>query len=647
MQGLGEEAGIQQVQDRVLHAAHVLVHWQPAAQGLGVEDAGVVVRGRVAEHVPGRVHERVHGVGVPSRGAAALRAVHLDPRRRRGQGRLALRGELLALEVGRQGDRQLVLRHEHLAAVRAVDHGDRGAPEALTGEQPVAQPVRGGAPAGAALRHDLDGPRDGRGLVQAVELAGVHQDALAGRRDAGDRRVLLAGVQHGPHGQAHGAGEVEVALVVGRHGHDGARAVVGQHVVRGPDRQTFTGQRVHGVAAQEHAALRAVRGLAVDVRDLLQVLAVRLEFGPHVVAGELGGQRRVGRDHHEGRAVQRVRPGGEDRDDGAVLDLEVDVGALGAADPVALHGEHALGPVPGELVHVVQQGVRVLGDAEVPLVQGPLGDLGAATLAAAVHDLLVGEHRLVLGAPVDRGVLPVRQALAVQLLEQPLGPPVVLGVRGVQLTGPVHGDAVPLEGALLRLDVRVGPLGRVGVALDGGVLGRQAEGVPADGVQHVEAALHPVARDDVAHRERLGVPHVQVARRVREHVDHGAGLGAVLARGERPGLLPVPGPAGLHVTERVLRVGGDAGGGRHGAVGGLAHGGSSPHAVGMGRRPSGGADGAGGTAGHPILRRRRPGPAAGPLRDAVPGRAGAFRRSGCRLPDARARRRDRDAPRRG
>ncbi|TQF75693.1 hypothetical protein FLM69_02740 [Micrococcus sp. R8502A1] len=64
----------------------------------------------------------------------------------------------------------------------------------------------------------------------------------------------------------------------------------------------------------------------------------------------------------------------------------------------------------------------------------------------------------------------------------------------------------------------------------------------------------------------------------------------------------------------------------------------------MGRRPSGGADGAGGTAGHPILRRRRPGPAAGPLRDAVPGRARGFRRSGCRLPDARARRRDRGAP---
>ena len=39
-------------------------------------------------------------------------------------------------------------------------------------------------------------------------------------------------------------------------------------------------------------------------------------------------------------------------------------------------------------------------------------------------------------------------------------------------------------------------------------------------MQHVEAALHPVARDDVAERVRLGVTHVQVARGVREHVEH-------------------------------------------------------------------------------------------------------------------------------
>ena len=57
-------------------------------------------------------------------------------------------------------------------------------------------------------------------------------------------------------------------------------------------------------------------------------------------------------------------------------------------------------------------------------------------------------------------------------------------------------------------------------ALDGGVLGGQAEGVPADRVHDVEAALHPVAGEHVAERVRLGVTHVQVAGGVREHVEH-------------------------------------------------------------------------------------------------------------------------------
>ena len=82
---------------------------------------------------------------------------------------------------------------------------------------------------------------------------------------AGHRRVLLAGVQHRTHGQVEGAGEVEVALVMGRNGHDGARAVVGQHVVRGPDGQLLAVERVDGVAAGEDAGLLALGGLALDL----------------------------------------------------------------------------------------------------------------------------------------------------------------------------------------------------------------------------------------------------------------------------------------------------------------------------------------------------------------------------------------------
>ena len=93
----------------------------------------------------------------------------------------------------------------------------------------------------------------------------------------------------------------------------------------------------------------------------------------------------------------------------SVLEREDDARAVGAADPVALHRQHALGPVD-QLVHVVEQPLGVVGDAQEPLRELAQLHLGAAPLAAAVDDLLVGEHRLVLRAPVDRGLAPLGQA---------------------------------------------------------------------------------------------------------------------------------------------------------------------------------------------------------------------------------------------
>ena len=327
-------------------------------------------------------------------------------------------------------------------------------------------------------------------------------------------------------GRSNALREVEVALVVRGHGHDRAGAVVGQHVVGGVDRHLLAVDRVDRDDAEVDAGLRPLGGLPVDVGELAHLLEVGVELGPLLGRAHLGGQRRVGGDDEEGRAVQRVRPGREDGDrrpppsaPGATIRKST-CAPVRAADPVALHRQHALGPVALQRRHVVQQPVGVVGDLEVPLGQVALGDLVAAALAAAVDDLLVGQHGLVVRAPVDRRGLAVGQPPLQEAQEQPLRPAVVLGVAGVQPPAPVEADAEAAERLGLGLDVGVGPLRGVLVALDRRVLRGQPEGVPADRVQHVVAAQHPVARDDVADRERLGVAHVQVAGGVREHVQH-------------------------------------------------------------------------------------------------------------------------------
>ena len=354
-------------------------------------------------------------------------------------------------------------------------------------------------------------------------------------------RIRLTGGDDLDHRQPVGPGEVQVALVVRRHAHHRAGAVVGQHVVGGVDRDPLVVHRVGRVHAQEHTGLGSVGGLPLDLGGQLGLLQVRLELVALTVRDDRGGQLALGRDHEERRAVQGVRAGGEHGHRlGVPVDLEVHVGALGPADPVALHGQHALRPAALQLGHVVQQPLGVLGGLEVPLGQLPLGDDGAAPLAGPVDDLLVGQHGLVVRAPVDVRGLAVGQPALPELQEQPLGPAVVLGIGGVQPPTPVEAQPVPLERGRLGLDVGVRPLRRVGVVLDRRVLGGQPEGVPADRVQHVVALQLQVPGHDVAHHERLGVTHVQVAGRVREHVQHVAPLRrAVVGRHEGLVLGPV------------------------------------------------------------------------------------------------------------
>ena len=80
--------------------------------------------------------------------------------------------------------------------------------------------------------------------------------------------------------------------------------------------------------------------------------------------------------------------------------------------------------------------------------------------------------------------------------------------------------------------VRLVLVDRILTAPDSRVLGGQSEGVPADGVHDVEAALHPVPSDDVTQRVRLGMAHMQVTGGVREHVEHVL-LGALIIGASR------------------------------------------------------------------------------------------------------------------
>ncbi|MGX1093623.1 hypothetical protein RKD47_004304 [Streptomyces albogriseolus] len=262
------------------------------------------------------------------------------------------------------------------------------------------------------------------------------------------------------------------------------------------------------------------------------------------------------------------RVSGRGREDGDVLavDGEVDAGALGAADPVALLQLDRLGPVQG--VQVVQQPVGVGRDAHVPLAQLGLEDGEVAALGAAVGgDLLVGQHGAQARAPVDGRVGGVGQAELAQhvgalglgqlapgagvsrylaltglelrdqlgdragllrvlvvpgvedLQEDPLGPLVVVRVDRGERPALVVAQAQPAQLDLHVLDVGLGGHARVRAGLHRVLLGGQAEGVEAQGVQDVVPGHALEAGVDVGGDVAQRVADVQArARGVGEHV---------------------------------------------------------------------------------------------------------------------------------
>ena len=126
--------------------------------------------------------------------------------------------------------------------------------------------------------------------------------------------AAVGGLHHLLDGQAELGREFVVALVVRRHGHDGAGAVGGQHVVRDPDRCLFAVHRVERVGAGERAGLFLAEIGALEValgaRRVL-VGAYRREL---LGRGDALDERMLGRQHDVGRAEERVGPGGEDLD---------------------------------------------------------------------------------------------------------------------------------------------------------------------------------------------------------------------------------------------------------------------------------------------------------------------------------------------
>ena len=512
------------MQHRVLGAADVLVDVHPAFGATSARPRRVaVVRVEVAQIVPRRFEERVHRVALAARRSAARGHVVLTnvghARQRR-----AFAGDR---HVGGEQHRQSVVGHGHLAALLAVHDRNRRAPIALARHEPIAQAVVDGLArrarrasrrcAIASRARSLDMP------VKSPLAISRPSSTNALRR----RRVDRSAVRRHDHlrdRQPCFLREIEVALVVRGHAHDRAGAVLGQHVVRHPDRHAFVRERIDRVGAGEQPLLLH-QARALEFRFDREAVGERLDRRARASSKRSSSSRST--TGCSGAIAKNVAP--------KSVSTRVVKTSIFASSPSTPNANCApsLRPIqlrcivrvrsgqPVEFVDIVQQAVRVVGDLQEPLREVAALDQVSAAPAPAVDDLLVREHGLVVRAPVDRRFALVGQPVFVQAQEQPLVPAVVLRFAASRFRASSRSSC-PSGGSggcmLAMFDSR--PRRRIDAARDRRVFGGQAERVPAHRVQHVVAEHAHHARDRVAERVVLGVADVQIARRIRQHLEH-------------------------------------------------------------------------------------------------------------------------------
>ena len=146
--------------------------------------------------------------------------------------------------IGRQYYRQVCVRYWYLTTVFAMNDRNRSSPVSLPGDSPVTQAPRGGLLATPTLGKGVD---DCQGsLLHRETIIGARVDQatfLAAVAIRPSCRVIRSPVERddGVYGQAILTGKIEIALIMGRHPHQGALPILTNHIIGDPHGDRFAG----------------------------------------------------------------------------------------------------------------------------------------------------------------------------------------------------------------------------------------------------------------------------------------------------------------------------------------------------------------------------------------------------------------------
>ncbi len=309
-------------------------------------------------------------------------------------------------------------------------------------------------------------------------------------------------------------GEFKIAGIVGGNRHDGAGTVGAEDIIGDPHRNWFLVDGIDGVSPRENARFFRAQFGPFQVTFPGRLLNVDLHFLLLVRSGDFRYQRVLRCQNHVGGAEKSVGSGGKNMN--CLIKSRKRKSHLrpfGTADPVDLLGLDLLQKI--HLLQIVNQPVGIGSNFQHPLFNIPLFHFPAAAFTAPFHNFFVGQTDFAREAPVNGHFGLIGQTLLKKLNKDPLGPAVIIRVRGGEYTLPIKGKAQGFQLADEAFNILFGNDPGVDTGFNGIILGGQAETVETHGKKDV-VPLHPFfPGQNIQSGVGTGMAHVEtVPRRI-------------------------------------------------------------------------------------------------------------------------------------
>ena len=202
-----------------------------------------------------------------------------------------------------------------------------------------------------------------------------------------------------------------------RHRHNRPSAVISEHVITCPNRNSFAVDWIDGVTLEEYPRLLAFHGQPVDIAYCFYRVEILIEFGLDAPAfDKFPCKFTIDSNNHESRTIQSIGTCCVDRDRlGSFLYLELHFSTGRLTNPITLHRQDFVRPFALQLLHIRKKSFGVISNLEIPLIQFLLRYGVITTFAQSRNDLFVGENGLTIRAPIDCGMLAIGKSAFVHL----------------------------------------------------------------------------------------------------------------------------------------------------------------------------------------------------------------------------------------